>query len=125
MVIAPRRLLLIEDSTETAEALRMALQKAGHRVDVAHNGPQGVQIALTSRPDAVFIHLGLPGMTGHEVARRIRAVMGSEVTLVAMTAHSQEDDRRTQEAGFDAHVLKPAGADEINEVLTRRPPRAT
>jgi signal transduction histidine kinase/DNA-binding response OmpR family regulator len=126
MVVAPRRLLLIEDSTETAEALRMALQKTGHRVDVAHSGPQGVQIALTSRPDAVVIHLGLPGMTGHEVARRIRAVMGDEVTLVALTAHSQEDDRRrTQEAGFDAHVLKPAGADEINEVLTRRPPRAT
>lgn len=126
MVIAPRRLLLIEDSTETAEALRMSLQKSGHRVDVAHNGPQGVQIALTSRPDAVVVHLGLPGMTGHEVARRIRAVMGSEVTLVALTARSQEDDRRrTQEAGFDAHVLKPAGADEINEVLTRRPPRAT
>jgi DNA-binding response OmpR family regulator len=119
-------LLLIEDSAETAEALRMALQKTGHRVDVAHSGPQGVQIALASRPDAVVIHLGLPGMTGHEVARRIRAVMGNEVTLVALTAHSQEDDRlRTQEAGFDAHVLKPAGADEINEVLVRRPPRAT
>jgi signal transduction histidine kinase/DNA-binding response OmpR family regulator len=125
-VVAPRRLLLIEDSAETAEALRMALQKTGHRVDVARSGPQGVQIALASRPDAVVIHLGLPGMTGHEVARRIRAVMGNDVTLVALTAHSQEDDRlRTQEAGFDAHVLKPAGADEINEVLVRRPPRAT
>jgi signal transduction histidine kinase/DNA-binding response OmpR family regulator len=121
---SPRRLLIVEDNRDAADALRLALELHGHHVEVAASGSQGVSTALTSRPEVVLSDLGLPDMDGYEVARRIRAALGREVMLVALTGHGQpEDRRRSEEAGFDAYLLKPVSADEIGDVIARWPPR--
>ena len=83
---------------------RALLELMGHRVDGARDGVSGVQIALASRPDVAFVDLGLPGMDGYEVARRLRAE-GQRPYLIALTGYGAREDRdRALEAGFDAHV---------------------
>jgi signal transduction histidine kinase len=117
----PRRLLLVEDDQDAAEALRLVLELEGHTVDVVHTGLRGVELAITRRPEVALIDVGLPEMDGYEVAQRIRAALGRGIVLVAITGHGQPDDRRRAlEAGFDAHILKPAGFEEIARVLTQR-----
>jgi signal transduction histidine kinase/CheY-like chemotaxis protein len=115
-----RRILLVDDDDNVRKALRRMLELDGHRVEVARDGPEGVGLALASAPEVAFIDISLPGIDGYEVARRIRAALGSRVLLVAFTAYGQERDRRRSiAAGFDAHLVKPASDEELTRVLGR------
>src|SRR5262249_55123701 len=96
--------LIVEDNADARETLATLLRMLGHRTETASTGPEGVQLALASRPQVVLIDLGLPGLDGFQVARQIRAALGDTVRLVALTGYVLEEDRRrTGEAGFDAH----------------------
>jgi len=123
VAIEARQILLVEDDDNVREALRRILMLDGHRVEVARDGPEGVELALATAPEVVFIDIGLSGIDGHEVGRRIRAGLGSRVLLVALTAHGLEEDRRrSTEAGFDAHLVKPASYEDLTRILGRGRP---
>jgi signal transduction histidine kinase/ActR/RegA family two-component response regulator len=115
----PRRVLIVEDNADAREMLRRWLELAGHDVRVAVDGPSGVAAALASAPDVALIDLGLPGLDGYEVARRIRAsAPGAAVRLVAVTGYGQQEDRaRAHAAGFDAHLVKPVDVAQLADVL--------
>ena len=105
------QVLVIEDNHDTAEILREMLEVTGLSVHVAHDGPSGVTAARAQRPQVVLCDIGLPGgMDGYEVARSIRADPSLRaVRLIALTGYGEEEDRRRSgQAGFDAHVTKPA-----------------
>ena len=113
-----RRILVIEDDRDARELLRLVLELDGHTVETAGTGADGVRMAGASAPDVVLIDVGLPEIDGYEVARRIRARLGGAVRLVAVTGYSgTEATARVRDAGFDAHVVKPAGPEEINAAL--------
>jgi PAS domain S-box-containing protein len=115
---AARAVVLIEDNEDARETLRALLEDDGHHVEVAADGPSGLARAEAMRPDVVLVDLGLPGMDGYEVARRIRAWPGEEPLLVAISGYGQADDRRrSREAGFDAHLTKPVAPDHLTRVL--------
>jgi CheY-like chemotaxis protein len=114
-----RRIVLIEDNEDLAETLRELLEELGHEVATARDGQQGVEQVLALRPDIALIDLGLPDFDGFEVARRIRAAIPSGTLLVAMTGYGRPEDlRRTQAAGFDAHLTKPPKLDVLQRLLT-------
>jgi CheY-like chemotaxis protein/anti-sigma regulatory factor (Ser/Thr protein kinase) len=113
-----RHVLVIEDNADAREMLRIALELDGHRVDTAADGLTGVESALRTPPDLVLVDLGLPGLDGYAVARRLRAALGDRLTLVALTGYGQtEDRRRTSEAGFDAHLVKPVDPDVLSRAM--------
>ncbi len=92
----------------------------GFRVDVAESGPEGVRQALTLRPAAAVIDIGLPGIDGYEVARRVRAGLGAEITLVALTGYGQPDARNlAKQAGFDVSLVKPVDLRALEAILHR------
>jgi signal transduction histidine kinase/CheY-like chemotaxis protein len=110
--------LIIEDNADARETLATLLRMLGHRTETASTGPEGVRLALDARPQVVLIDLGLPGLDGFQVARQIRAAKVDSMRLVALTGHVLEEDRRrTEEAGFDAHLPKPVELEELNRVL--------
>jgi signal transduction histidine kinase len=116
----PRRILLVEDNVDARDMLRLQLERDGHEVHAASDGPSGVELARTVRPEIVFIDIGLPGFDGYEVARRIRAEdWGKSMLLVALTGYGQTDDRRRAlEAGCDLHVTKPVFPERLVEILS-------
>jgi signal transduction histidine kinase len=115
-----RHILVVDDDDNVRKALRRILELDGHRVEVARDGPEGVELTLATAPEVAFIDIRLPGIDGHEVARRIRAALGRRVLLVALTAHGREQDRRrSDEAGFDAHLVKPVSYEDLTRVLDR------
>ena len=117
-----RRVLLIEDNPDGRETLRMVLELWGHRVEVAEDGLEGVHKALTWRPETAIVDIGLPGLDGYEVARRLRRELVPEPVLLAVTGHNEEEDRRrSQEAGFDSHLVKPLDLDKLTELLATLP----
>jgi len=115
----PRRCLLIEDHVDAAESLAMLLQLIGHEVEVAFDGAGGLAKARSLRPEVVLCDIGLPGMDGYAVARALRAAPEtSSAFLIALTGYGQDDDRRRAlEAGFDAHLTKPADLDNLRRIL--------
>jgi PAS domain S-box-containing protein len=116
-----RRVLVVEDNEDAAETLADVLRLGGHEVEVARDGTEGLRRAAEWRPEAVLCDIGLPGIDGYEVARRLRAESaGKRTLLVALTGYAlPEDLRRAREAGFDAHLAKPARLEEIEAILTR------
>jgi CheY-like chemotaxis protein len=99
-----------------------ALQLAGHAVQIAHDGPGGLEAAAAFDPDCVLLDIGLPGLDGYEVARRLRSASGRRCTLIAMTGYGQKDDvRRAMEAGFDRHFVKPVSLKIALEVVANSP----
>lgn len=115
-----RHILLVDDDDHVRQALRRILELDGHHVEAARDGEEGVALALASAPGVAFIDIRLPGIDGHEVARRIRAALGSRVRLVAVTAYGREQDRqRSSEAGFDAHLVKPVSYEDLTRALDR------
>ena len=113
------RLLVVDDNRDAADSLAVLLRLQGHEVRVVHDGPAALEVAPSYRPDAVFLDLGMPGMDGYEVARRLRKTPGLEKTvLAALTGWGQrEDRRRTAEAGFDHHLVKPPEPKALEGVL--------
>src|SRR5688500_20347289 len=98
-------ILLVEDHADAREALQALLELEGYEVLTAAEGLAALDIARTKHPDIALIDIGLPGLDGYEVARRLRALDGPQAILVALTGYSQPEDRRDAEAaGFDAHI---------------------
>ena len=122
---AVKRVLIVEDGTDTAESMQLLLEMRGFTVSVAHTGPAGLEMARRLLPDAVVCDLGLPGMTGFEVARALRADPATaDAVLLCVTGYGQESDRRDAlAAGFDAVLVKPADTNEVAKLLTKRPAR--
>jgi CheY-like chemotaxis protein len=112
--------LIVDDDRDAAETLSELLVMWGHRVWLARDGARGIDAARTHHPEVALLDIGMPGMDGYEVARRLRA--GSEtreMVLVALTGFGAEEDRRrAREAGFDFHLVKPADPEEIQRLLT-------
>jgi PAS domain S-box-containing protein len=105
----PRRILVIDDNRDAASSLTLLLQISGNEVYMAHDGASGLKAIEKHRPEVVFLDIGLPGMSGYEVCRRLReSPWGKKILVVALTGWGQEEDRRkSQEAGFDGHLVKP------------------
>jgi signal transduction histidine kinase len=121
------RILLIEDNEDARETLHEMLSIWGHRTEQAADGLAGVTQALADSFDVLLVDIGLPKLDGYEVARRVRRTLGERTPLlVAMTGYGQPDDRRrAADAGFDAHMVKPINAFELQQRLaTVRPPLA-
>ncbi len=116
-----RRFVVVDDNHDARQSLRMLLAADGHSVDVAADGPSALDLLCADPADIALIDIGLPGMDGYEVARRLRASpAASAMTLVAITGYGQDGDRqRALAAGFDAHLVKPFGYAELMEVLQR------
>lgn len=118
VAVTPRHILIVEDNPDARIVLQIMLKLMGHRVDIADNGVAGVELAVEQHPDIALIDLGLPGLDGFEVARRIRASMGSAIFLIALTGYGQPDDRdNALDAGFDMHLTKPVEPDDLAGIL--------
>jgi CheY-like chemotaxis protein len=118
----PRRCLVIEDHVDAAESLALLLQLIGHETEVAFDATQGLEAARRFRPEVVLCDIGLPGaMDGYAAARAFRADPELRpVFLIALTGYGQEEDRRKAlEAGFDAHLTKPADLDALRRLLAQ------
>jgi CheY-like chemotaxis protein len=115
------RVLVVDDNEDAVFMLAEALTQAGHQTAVAHDGPEALQVAQRFRPDVALLDIGLPVMDGFELARQIRANRDlASVRLVAVTGYGQEHDRRrTQAAGFDAHLVKPVDIQRVSDLITR------
>jgi signal transduction histidine kinase len=116
------RVLVVDDNRDAAESMALHLRHAGHDVRTAHDGPAALAIAEAFRPAIVLLDLGMPGMSGFDIARHLRQQpWGDEVTIAALTGWGQKEDRqRTARAGFDAHLVKPVSEKELGRVLTHR-----
>ena len=115
------RLLVVDDNKDAAISLAMLLRLQGHEVQLAHSGVSALELAPSFSPDVVFLDIGMPGMDGYEVARRLRTQPGLEnVVLAALTGWGQQEDRRrTAEAGFNHHLVKPPEPKAIENVLAQ------
>jgi CheY-like chemotaxis protein len=115
------RVLIVEDNVDTRETLRRVLELEGHEVQEAGDGPRAIALAVETRPEVVIVDIGLPGLDGYEVARRIRASLGEAPRLIAVTGYGQAEDRRlSREAGFDAHLVKPVSPEQLARALQSR-----
>jgi PAS domain S-box-containing protein len=117
----PLRILVVDDNQDAAETLDMLLGALGHEVRVLHEPSQALEAARTAAFDVFILDIGLPGMTGHELARLLRAQAGGRAaTFIALTGYGSSDDRqRGQEAGFDHYMVKPADLGALVQLLPR------
>ena len=114
------RVLVVEDLQHAREALGELLTLAGYEVALAPDGEEGLRSALEDPPDIALVDIGLPGLDGYEVARRIRKAPLDGTYLVAMTGYGQDEDRdRALAAGFDRHLVKPVDPDALMELLRK------
>lgn len=121
---ASRRIAIVEDNNDVRDLLRLKLKRLGHEVVDAPDGNEGLRTILDERPDLAIVDLGLPGIDGFEIAKEVRAKLGTGIVLVALSGFGQpEDKRRALEAGFDEHLTKPADVRDIENLLTRLPRR--
>jgi two-component system CheB/CheR fusion protein len=116
------RVLVADDNQDAADSLQMMLGILGHEVRAAHDGREAVRAAEEFRPDVAFLDIGMPGLNGYDVARTVRArPWGRDVRLIALTGWGQEEDhRRSREAGFDQHLVKPVDPEVLQQTLARR-----
>lgn len=123
------KVLVVDDNLDGATTLSMLLELSGFEAESVHDGPSALRAAMEFRPDAVVLDIGLPGLDGYQVARRLRS--SPELTgmvIIALTGHGQDADReRSRQAGFDHHFVKPTDPSTLCDVLARyaasRPPR--
>jgi CheY-like chemotaxis protein len=113
------QVLIVDDNTDAAESLGVLLDIEGHAAHIAHTGAEALQLAQSQPLDVVFLDIGLPDMTGYDVAKRLRMLPNLQKTLlVALTGWGTQDDRqRTRDAGFDRHLTKPAELPAVEELL--------
>ncbi|MCD2511449.1 ATP-binding protein [Comamonas endophytica] len=114
-----RRVLVVDDNVDAAEGLSMLLDLLGMEVRTAHDGASGLKAAAEFTPGLVLLDIGMPDMDGYELARRLRAAHGAQCpTLVVVSGWGQPEDRqRSMDAGVDAHLVKPVGLEQLQEVL--------
>jgi CheY-like chemotaxis protein len=122
-----RRVLIADDSQDSADSLTLLLQLMGHEVATAYDGEQAVEAANARRPEVVLLDIGMPKLNGYEACRRIREQpWGREIYLIALTGWAQEEDRRrTEEAGFNYHIAKPIDLDVFLKLLASLPAEAS
>jgi two-component system CheB/CheR fusion protein len=122
-VAAPMRVLVVDDNVEAASSLAGLLRLWYHEVQVVHDGPGALVAALALRPEVVLCDIGMPGMNGYEIARRLRQLPElQQALLVALTGYGQPDDRdRSLQAGFHLHLVKPIDADVLHAILGQVP----
>ncbi len=114
-----RRILVVDDNVDAADALAELLRDYGHDVRAVHDGPSAIEQAALHRPDIVLLDIGMPGFDGYEVARRMRNELGLKATLVAVTGYGEARHRRlSRDAGFDQHVTKPVDIRQLERLLT-------
>jgi signal transduction histidine kinase/ActR/RegA family two-component response regulator len=113
------RIIVADDNVDAAESLALIIRMWNHEVCVAHTGSDALELALQERPDVCILDIGMPGMSGYEVARRIRSqAWGNETALVALTGWGQSEDvERAKAAGFNEHMTKPVDVDRLAELL--------
>lgn len=122
---ARRSVVLVEDNTDTRDSLRELLELFGHDVRAAADGPEGLRLAAEAMPDVAIVDVGLPGLSGYELAARLRAQVGARIRLIALTGYGQpEDRRRAIESGFDAHMTKPVDIDDLHRLIEEVAPAA-
>ena len=111
----PRRVLIVDDNEDAANSLALILELGGHQTASVYTAVDALQRAAAFRPEVVLLDIGLPGMDGYEVARTIqRELAGERPRLIALTGYGQASDRASAlDAGFDAHVTKPATTDKL------------
>ena len=115
--VTPRRILVVDDNRDAAQSLAHLLDFYGHCTTVAYDGASAIEKAHAMVPDAVLCDLGLPGMSGFDVARQLRAER-PDLRLIAVSGYARpEDAAEAMRAGFDCHVAKPAGAELVNRLL--------
>jgi two-component system CheB/CheR fusion protein len=121
--LARHRVLVVDDVYASAKTLAMMLESINQDVAIAHDGPAAIEHVLANQPDIVFLDISMPGMSGYDVARRLRdqeRLRG--IRLVALTGYGDEEDRRKAiEAGFHHHLTKPASMDQLAQVLSSLP----
>ena len=115
----PRRIVVADDNEDSAESFAMLLSFSGHEVRIVHDGASALDAVRDFRPDVAFLDIGMPGLTGYEVAQAVRAEpWGREVQLIAVTGWGQPDDRaRARTAGFDWHLVKPIDPADVDRLL--------
>jgi CheY-like chemotaxis protein len=119
--IPPVRILLADDNPDSGESLRTLLQFRGHDVHLVHDGLAAAEAAARLQPDVIILDIGMPGLNGYDAARRIREQQGERrPVLVALTGWSQDEyRRRSAQAGFDAHVVKPVTDTVLLQVISQ------
>jgi CheY-like chemotaxis protein len=116
------RVLVVDDNRDAAESIAIVLDLAGHDVHTAGDGTEALGLAAIYAPEVVVLDLGLPGIDGYEVARRLRDLPGlQDAMLIALTGYGSDRDReRTRASGFDMHLVKPADPQRIARAIEQR-----
>ncbi len=119
----PRRVLVVDDNADTADSLATLLRRDGNEVRVAYDGPSALELATEYKPDVGLLDIGLPGMSGYELARELRKIDGENpMLLIAITGYGREEDfRESRQAGFDRHLVKPVSFERVEQLLTALP----
>jgi CheY-like chemotaxis protein len=113
------RVLVIDDNLDAADSLAALLRTSGHEVEIAYTGMSALARVRAFHPDVVLCDLGLPELDGYQIARAVRCEQTCPIRLVAISGYAQEEDvRRSKEAGFDAHIAKPARTADIESLLS-------
>jgi CheY-like chemotaxis protein len=117
--VVPRRIVVADDNEDSAQSFAMLLSFSGHEVRVAHDGEQALDALRDYRPDIAFLDIGMPLLSGYEVAERVRAEpWGRDMKLIAVTGWGQADDKlRARTAGFDQHLIKPIDPVDVERLL--------
>ncbi len=117
-----RRILIVDDNADAAQSLAVLLRLRGHEVQVALGGAEAIEITEATIPELVFLDIGMPDIDGYEVARRLRSRFSSSMTLVALTGWgTEQDQRRSREAGFDHHLTKPVELTAVEALISAEP----
>lgn len=118
-IVRPLRVLVVDDNVDTVLSFSILLRSSGHDVFTANDGLIAVQVANEQHPDVVLLDIGLPGLNGYDVAKRIRQQTGGkEIVLIALTGYGQDTDRElSAQAGFNHHLVKPARLEQVKEIL--------
>ena len=120
--VTPHRVLIVDDNKDGAETLSMLLDFEGHETRMAHTGQDGLEEVRRFRPSVMLLDIGLPGMSGYDVCRRVREEWGKTITIVALTGWGQDEHRKqAREAGFDTHMVKPVNHDALMKLLASIP----
>lgn len=118
--MGPRRILVVDDNRDTATSCTRLFRTLGHQVETAYEGAAALELAQTFRPEAIFLDIGLPGMSGFDVCKKLREVGFTDEVIVAVSGYGQPEDRqRSHAAGFDEHLVKPVHQDALISALRR------
>lgn len=115
---APLRVMIVDDNSDAADSLALLLKEMGHTTDVAYTAKSALELAAGSAADVVLLDIGLPGISGYEIAQRLRPLEKPSTRFIALTGFGTPDAaQRSREAGFDGHIVKPVTADMLRQIL--------